>query len=223
MNIKKLLLLLLLLLPGLFISAGKPVKKSAKAGNKILPMEQFIDNLMSKMTIDEKIGQLNLPNSGTIVTGESKSEGVEQMIAEGKVGAVLNVRGTKDIRALQKLAVEKSRLHIPLFFGLDVIHGYETTFPIPLAMSCSWDIPAIQNAARISAVEASADGICWTFSPMVDICVDARWGRIAEGSGEDPYLGSMIAKAMVEGYQGDYSQTDNIMACVKHYEIGRAH
>lgn len=182
-------------------------------------MEQFIDNLMNRMTIDEKIGQLNLPTSDGAVTGEIKSSGVAQMVCDGKVGAILNMKGTKDIRAMQKLAVEKSRLHIPLIFGLDVVHGYETTFPIPLGMSCSWDIPAIQNSARVAAIEASADGICWTFSPMVDICHDARWGRIAEGSGEDPFLGSAIAQAMVKGYQRDFSSNTDIMACIKHFAL----
>ncbi len=124
------------------------------------------------------------------------------------------------IRAVQKVAVEQSRLKIPLIFGMDVIHGYETVFPIPLGLSCSWDMNLIQQSASVAAQEASADGICWTFSPMVDIARDPRWGRIAEGSGEDPYLGSQIAKAMVKGYQGDdLSKNNTIMACVKHFAL----
>lgn len=212
-------LFVLFLLPGLLAIAGKPVKKILKQNKTPQSMEQFVSDLMREMTIDEKIGQLNLPTSDGAVTGEMKSNGVAQMVCEGKVGAILNMKGTKDIRAMQKLAVEKSRLHIPLIFGLDVVHGYETTFPIPLAMSCSWDIPAIEKSARIAATEASADGICWTYSPMVDICHDARWGRIAEGSGEDPFLGSVIAKAMVKGYQEDFSSNTDIMACIKHFAL----
>jgi beta-glucosidase len=183
------------------------------------PMNEYIDALMSRMTVQEKIGQLNLLPSGTITTGISSNGPVLNAISKGQLGGVLNLKGVVDIMALQKAAVEKSRLGIPLIMGLDVIHGYETVFPIPLALSCSWDISAIEQSARIAAREASADGICWTFSPMVDIALDARWGRIAEGSGEDPYLGSRIAEAMVHGYQGDLSRTDNIMACVKHFAL----
>jgi beta-glucosidase len=182
-------------------------------------MSAFIDALMQKMTLQEKIGQLNLQVAGDITTGSAQNSPVAERIMKGDLGGVFNIKGAEKIKALQEIAVKKSRLGIPLIVGLDVIHGYETVFPIPLAQSCSWDMEAIKQGAHIAAKEASADGICWTFSPMVDICVDARWGRIAEGSGEDPYLGSMIAKAMVEGYQGDYSQTDNIMACVKHYAL----
>src|SRR5574344_1476520 len=182
-------------------------------------MSAFIDALMQKMTLQEKIGQLNLQVAGDITTGSAQNSPVAERIMKGDLGGVFNIKGAEKIKALQEIAVKKSRLGIPLIVGLDVIHGYETVFPIPLAQSCSWDMEAIKQGAHIAAKEASADGICWTFSPMVAICVDARWGRIAEGSGEDPYLGSMIAKAMVEGYQGDYSQTDNIMACVKHYAL----
>lgn len=140
-------------------------------------------------------------------------------IAGGNIGGVFNLKGADKIRALQEIAVKKSRLGIPLIVGMDVIHGYETIFPIPLAMSCSWNLAAIENSAHIAAKEASADGICWTYSPMVDICVDARWGRSSEGNGEDPYLGALIGQSMVRGYQGDYSKQDNIMACVKHYAL----
>ena len=183
-------------------------------------MVQFIDNLMGKMTLQEKIGQLNLPVSGEIVTGQAKSSDVAGKIRKGQVGGLFNVKGVENIREVQKIAVEQSRLKIPLLFGMDVIHGYETVFPIPLALSCSWDVEAIKESARIAAKESSADGICWTFSPMVDICRDPRWGRMAEGGGEDPYLGSEISAAMVKGYQGDdLTDKNTIMACVKHFAL----
>lgn len=183
-------------------------------------MNLFVDALMKKMTIDEKIGQLNLPGSGDIVTGQASNSDIAKKIREGKVGGLFNIKSVEKIRDVQKVAVEQSRLKIPMIFGMDVIHGYQTTFPIPLALSCTWNMNAIEQSARIAAIEASADGICWTFSPMVDIARDPRWGRIAEGSGEDPYLGSMIARAMVKGYQGDDLKKNNtIMACVKHYAM----
>lgn len=183
-------------------------------------MDQFIDNLMGKMTLQEKIGQLNLPVSGEIVTGQAKSSDVAGKIRKGQVGGLFNVKGVDNIREVQKIAVEQSRLKIPLLFGMDVIHGYETVFPIPLALSCSWDMEAIEESARIAAKESSADGICWTFSPMVDICRDPRWGRMSEGGGEDPYLGSEISVAMVKGYQGDdLTDKNTIMACVKHFAL----
>lgn len=183
-------------------------------------MDQFINNLMGKMTLQEKIGQLNLPVSGEIVTGQAKSSDVAGKIRKGQVGGLFNVKGVENIREVQKIAVEQSRLKIPLLFGMDVIHGYETVFPIPLALSCSWDMEAIKESARIAAKESSADGICWTFSPMVDICRDPRWGRMAEGGGEDPYLGSEISAAMVKGYQGDdLTDKNTIMACVKHFAL----
>ena len=183
-------------------------------------MDQFIDNLMGKMTLQKKIGQLNLPVSGEIVTGQAKSSDVAGKIRKGQVGGLFNVKGVENIREVQKIAVEQSRLKIPLLFGMDVIHGYETVFPIPLALSCSWDMEAIKESARIAAKESSADGICWTFSPMVDICRDPRWGRMAEGGGEDPYLGSEISAAMVKGYQGDdLTDKNTIMACVKHFAL----
>ncbi len=180
----------------------------------------FISALMKKMTLDEKIGQLNLPSSGDFTTGTASNSGIEQKIKAGQVGGLFNIKSVAKIRAAQQFAVENSRLKIPMIFGMDVIHGYQTVFPIPLGLSCSWDMPAIEKSAQIAASEASADGICWTFSPMVDISRDPRWGRMSEGSGEDPYLGSQIAKAMVKGYQGEnYSQSNRIMACVKHYAL----
>jgi len=183
-------------------------------------MDRYINHLMRQMTIEEKLGQLNLPTSGEIVTGAAQSSNIAQQIREGKVGGLFNLKGVEAIREVQRIAVEESRLGIPLIFGLDVIHGYETVFPIPLALSCSWDMNAIQQSAQIAALEATADGLCWTFSPVVDICHDARWGRIAEGSGEDPYLGSLVAKAMVNGYQGDHlADSTTMMACVKHFAL----
>jgi len=183
-------------------------------------MKAFVDALMKKMTLEEKIGQLNLPGSGDIVTGQAGNSDIAKKISEGKVGGLFNIKSVAKIKEVQKLAVERSRLKIPLIFGMDVIHGYETVFPIPLGLSCSWDMNLVERSARIAAQEASADGICWTFSPMVDIARDPRWGRIAEGSGEDAYLGSQIAKAMVKGYQGnDLSRNNTIMSCVKHYAL----
>src|SRR6186713_3351725 len=176
-------------------------------------MKAYIDALMNKMTVDEKIGQLNLPGSGDIVTGQASNSDIGKKIREGNVGGLFNIKTVAKIRAVQKVAIEESRLKIPLLFGMDVIHGYETVFPIPLGLSCTWDMKAIERSAQIAAMEASADGINWTFSPMVDVSRDPRWGRISEGSGEDAYLGSQIATAMVKGYQGNLSKNNNIMAC----------
>ena len=187
-------------------------------------MDRFIDALMKKMTVEEKIGQLNLPVSGEIVTGQAKNSDVAKKVEQGLVGGLLNLKGVEKIRDVQKLAIEHSRLGIPLLFGMDVIHGYETIFPIPLGLSCTWDMPAIEKSARIAATEASADGIMWTFSPMVDISRDPRWGRVSEGNGEDPFLGGAIARAMVLGFQGtdvneQLKRNDEIMACVKHFAL----
>ena len=194
-----------------------PTAAHAQADAK---MNSFIDNLMSKMTLREKIGQLNLPVAGDITTGQAKSSDVEGKITRGEVGGLFNLKGVKSIKELQKIAVEQSRLRIPMIFGMDVIHGYETVFPIPLALSMTWDTEAVRQSASIAAAEASADGISWTFSPMVDICRDARWGRMSEGNGEDPYLASELARAMVEGYQGkDLTAPNTVMACVKHFAL----
>ena len=183
-------------------------------------MNQFIDELMGKMTLQEKIGQLNLPVTGDIITGSTVSGDVVGKIKAGQVGGLFNMKGVQSIRALQEVAVKQSRLGIPLIFGMDVIHGYETVFPIPFAMSMSWDMDAIRNSARIASVEATADGICWTFSPMVDICREPRWGRMSEGNGEDPFLGSAICRAMIEGYQGnDLTEKTTMMSCVKHFAL----
>ena len=196
-------------------SAAIPANDAEKAR-----MDAFITELMGKMTLDEKLGQLNLPPSDDIVTGQAIDSNIGAAVAAGKVGGTFNIKGAAKIRELQRIAVEESRLGIPLLLGMDVIHGYETVFPIPLALSCSWDMDAIERSARVAAVEASAAGVNWTFSPMVDISRDPRWGRMAEGAGEDPYLGSQIARAMVRGYQGDnLRNNDEIMACVKHFAL----
>ncbi|ERM80640.1 beta-D-glucoside glucohydrolase [Rhodonellum psychrophilum GCM71 = DSM 17998] len=178
------------------------------------------DSILSIMTLEEKIGQLNLPAAGDITTGQASSSNIAQKIKEGKVGGLFNLKSASKIREVQRVAVEESRLKIPLLFGMDVIHGYETIFPIPLGMSASWDMEIMEKSARIAANEASADGINWTFSPMTDISRDPRWGRVSEGSGEDPYLGAQIAKAMIKGYQGENLALNNtIMACVKHFAL----
>ena len=183
-------------------------------------MDRYIDDLMSKMTLREKLGQLNLPVTGDIITGTAMSSDIAGKIKAGDVGGLFNLKGVEKIREVQRIAVEQSRLGIPLIFGMDVIHGYETVFPIPFAMSMSWDMEAIRNSARIAAVESTADGICWTFSPMVDVCREPRWGRMSEGSGEDPYLGSEICRAMVEGYQGaDLASPTTMMSCIKHFAL----
>jgi len=214
MTTKKYLLLSLIgmmLVPGCF-KQERPVSDGK--------MNAFVDELMARMTLQEKIGQLNLPGSGDIVTGQASNTDIGKKIKEGKVGGLLNIKSVEKIRDVQKVAVEESRLGIPLIFGMDVIHGYETTFPIPLGLAASFDMYLIEQSAHIAAVEASADGICWTYSPMVDIARDPRWGRIAEGAGEDTYLSSRVAEALVKGYQGDdLSKNNTIMACVKHFAL----
>ena len=198
---------------------NKPVQSfqtsQVKAKKKI-----FVESLLAKMTLEEKIGQLNLPSAGDFTTGQAQNSGIGKKIEDGLVGGLFNIKGAEKIRAVQKVAVEKSRLKIPLLFGMDVIHGYETNFPIPLGLASSWDMDLIQQSARVAAQEATSDGISWTFSPMTDISREPRWGRVSEGSGEDPYLGSAIAKAMVYGYQGkDLALSNTIMACLKHFAL----
>lgn len=193
---------------------------ASKAEVQQVPMDKFISDLMSRMTLEEKLGQLNLPPSDDIVTGNTINSNIGAAVAAGQVGGTFNIKGAEKIRDLQKVAVEKSRLGIPLLLGMDVIHGYETVFPIPLALSCTWDMEAIEKSARIAADEMTAAGVNWTFSPMVDISRDPRWGRMSEGAGEDPYLGSKIAEAMVRGYQGDdLKDARTVMACVKHFAL----
>lgn len=180
-----------------------------------------VQALLDKMTLAEKIGQMNQYNGFWDATGPAPSEADSKKkydhLRTGQVGSVLNVVGAQKVRELQKIAVEETRLGIPLIFGLDVIHGHKTLFPIPLAEAASWDLAAIEQGARIAAIESSAQGINWTFAPMVDISFDARWGRVAEGAGEDPFLGSKVAQARVRGFQGqDLTAPDTIAATAKH-------
>ena len=187
-------------------------------------MDQFVSKLMSRMTLEEKIGQLNLLPGGDVTTGAVMNSPVAALIEKGQLGAVLNIKGLDKIRALQEVAVKRSRLGIPLLIGLDVIHGYETVLPVPLAQACSWDPAAIEAGARMAAVEASAAGFNWVYSPMVDIAHDPRWGRVVEGYGEDPYLSSMMGAAAVRGYQGDLTpeggkKEPQVLACLKHYAL----
>ncbi|MFD1872054.1 beta-glucosidase BglX [Hymenobacter bucti] len=199
----------------------------ATAQNTPLPppdakMQQFISALLQKMTPEEKIGQLNLVSVGFTVTGPVVSEGVDAKIAKGLVGGVLNTFTPVAARKLQEMAVTQTRLHIPLLMGFDVIHGHRTILPIPLGLAATWDLPAIERGAHMAGQEAAADGLNWVYSPMVDITRDPRWGRVAEGAGEDPYLGAQIARAMVHGYQGptnDMTRPDNVMACLKHFAL----
>lgn len=210
--------LMILLFAVSFFSCNQ--KKKNESSDKIKAKDEFVAELLSKMTLEEKLGQLNLPTSGDITTGQANSSDIAKNIEEGKVGGLFNIKSVQKIKDVQRIAVEKSRLKIPLIFGMDVIHGYETTFPIPLGLSCTWDMKLIERSAQIAAQEASADGICWTFSPMVDVSRDPRWGRVSEGSGEDPFLGSQIAKAMVHGYQqDDLSKKNSILSCVKHFAL----
>ncbi|MEY3542084.1 MAG: beta-glucosidase BglX [Bacteroidota bacterium] len=184
-------------------------------------MDAFINALMAKMTLEEKIGQLNLitPGSG-ILTGSVVSTDVEGKIKSGKVGGLFGVIGTEKVKQTQDLVMKESRLKIPLLFGSDVIHGHKTIFPIPLGVSCSWDTALIRESAVVAAAEATADGLNWAFSPMVDVSRDPRWGRVSEGSGEDPFLGSQIAIAMVKGYQGhSLADKHTLLACVKHFAL----
>jgi beta-glucosidase len=183
-------------------------------------MNAFISSLMGKMTLEEKIGQLNLLTSDMAVTGPTIRKGYMDDIKAGRCGALLNAYTPGYVRKLQEVAVKDTRLHIPLLFGFDVIHGHRTIFPVPLAMASSWDTAAIEKASRIAADEASADGLNWIYSPMVDIARDPRWGRVVEGAGEDTWLGCKIARAYVHGYQGTNLASDStVMACVKHFAL----
>ncbi len=177
---------------GMSFSFGQKIKFDSKKTK-----DQFISEIMSQMTLEEKLGQLNFPTSNDFVTGSAQSTDVGKKIESSLVGGLFNIKGVDKIKEMQRIAIEKSRLGIPLLFGMDIIHGYETVFPIPLALSATFDINAIEKSARISAQEGTADGIQWTFSPMVDISRDPRWGRIAESAGEDPYLASRSGEAMI--------------------------
>ena len=212
-NIKYSFSVLLLLV----LSCATPKRGLTEATS---PIDKRVDSILSLMTVEEKVGQLNQYNGFWDVTGPLPKEGHAAKkyadLNNGLVGSMLNVKGVADVKALQKIAVEQTRLGIPLLFGFDVIHGYKTISPIPLAEAASWDLQAIQKSAAIAAEEAAAVGINWTFAPMVDISRDARWGRVMEGAGEDPYLGSLIAKARIQGFQGNLSNK-NIIACAKHF------
>jgi beta-glucosidase len=209
----KTLFLATALLPSLFTACNR--EKTIPANRE---MTIFVDDLMKKMTLEEKIGQLNLCTGGGFFTGPAVLGDDQALIREGRVGAILNTLGVESVATLQKIAVEETRLGIPLIFGLDVVHGFRTIFPIPLAQACSWDLEAIEQSERIAATEATAMGINWVFAPMVDIARDPRWGRVMEGAGEDTYLGSMIAAARVRGFQGRDLQDENtLIACVKHF------
>ncbi len=215
---KKKQLVMALVIAGLHLGS---ITAQTKPVASAVILDKKVTSLLKKMTLEEKVGQLNQYNGFWDVTGPSPKEGQAakkyENLKKGLVGSMLNVKGVKEVRTLQKIAVEQTRLGIPLLFGFDVIHGYKTISPIPLAESASWDLQAIQQSAAMAAEEAGAVGINWTFAPMVDVSRDARWGRVMEGAGEDPYLGSLIAKARVVGFQGDFSSNKNILACAKHF------
>lgn len=216
----KILSIFLFVLLVIFNSCNKNIDKTNSS--EISVISKRVDSLMALMTLQEKIGQMNQYNGFWDVTGPVPDDGDAankyQHLKKGLVGSMLNVLGADEVRKVQKIAVEETRLGIPLIIGFDVIHGYKTLSPIPLAESASWDLDAIQNSARIAAEEAASAGIHWTFAPMVDITRDARWGRVMEGAGEDPYLGSLIAKARIKGFQGDdLSSPFTIAACAKHF------
>ncbi|QNL52433.1 beta-glucosidase BglX [Olivibacter sp. SDN3] len=216
------------LVAALFLAEPITVQAQRKTTKKLTslskpvdqPMDAFVSDLLAKMTLEEKIGQLNLPTGGEATTGSAVNTDLEKKIRAGEVGGVFSLTTPDRVRKTQELAVNHSRLKIPLIFGQDVIHGYKTLFPIPLGLSATWDMQLIERTARVAATEASADGLNWAFSPMVDISRDPRWGRISEGSGEDTYLGAEIAAAMVKGLQGnDLGAPNTLMACVKHFAL----
>lgn len=200
--------------------SGTKHQSVAQAKEDKLPIDRKVDSVLALMTLEEKAGQMNQYNGFWEVTGPAPKDGAAALkydhLKKGWVGSMLNVKGVKDVRALQKIAVEETRLHIPLIFGFDVIHGYKTISPIPLAEAASWDLEAMQHSAEIAAAEAAASGLNWTFAPMVDVSRDARWGRVMEGAGEDPYLNSRIAEARVKGFQGNLGEF-SVAACVKHF------
>jgi beta-glucosidase len=219
---KKTNLGILILILTIFNVSCKENSKDNAIENKANSIEKKVADLLSKMTLEEKIGQMNQYNGFWNVTGPQPLDGDAakkyEHLRKGYVGSMLNVRGVKEVRAVQKIAVEETRLGIPLIIGFDVIHGYKTLSPIPLAEAASWDLEAIKRSAQVAAKEAAAAGINWTFAPMVDISRDARWGRVMEGAGEDPYLGSEIAMARVHGFQGDdLTSPETIAACAKHW------
>jgi beta-glucosidase len=214
---KKVLLFLFVILS---FTVSYSQKKKASPPVQLPDMNTFVTDLMNKMTLEEKVGQLNLVSVGFDVTGPIVSQNVEEKIQKGFVGGVFNTSTPIAVRKLQEMAITKTRLKIPLLFGFDVIHGHRTIFPMPLGVAASWDLAAIEKSARVAGDEASADGLNWVFSPMVDIARDPRWGRVVEGAGEDAYYGSRVAEAMVRGYQGtDLAANNTVMACVKHFAM----
>ncbi|MGE5425271.1 MAG: glycoside hydrolase family 3 N-terminal domain-containing protein, partial [Syntrophothermus sp.] len=189
-----------------------------KVGKQQNADEKLVEELLAKMTIDEKVGQLSLFTSDWSVTGPSINENYKKLIREGKAGGIFNAYTVDYVKGLQKIAVEESRLKIPLLFGYDVIHGHRTIFPVPLGQAASWDLALIEESERVAAREATAEGINWTFAPMVDVTRDPRWGRVDEGAGEDTWLGCRIAEARVRGFQGkDLKDPSTLLACVKHF------
>lgn len=207
-----------ILLTVLFILFLSQCTSKNKQDSREQVINHKVDSLLSKMTLEEKVGQMTLFTSYMTTTGPSMRDNYRKLINQGKVGAIFNAYGTDYVRKLQKMAVENSRLGIPLLFGYDVIHGFRTVFPIPLGESASWNPDIAEQTSRVAAREASAAGLQWTYAPMVDIARDPRWGRIAEGAGEDPYLGAQFAAARVKGFQGDsLSDPATLLACVKHY------
>ncbi len=211
----------ILKLAGLCLLSGIMIQGCSRpSGSGDKEMNRFVDDLMGKMTLEEKLGQMNLvPANGSMLTGPETEMADAGPVANGQVGALLNVMSPKNIFELQQIAVTRSRLGIPLLIGMDVVHGYNTIFPIPLGMSATWNMEAIEQAVRISAVEATAQGVCWAYGPMVDISIDPRWGRVAEGAGEDAFLGSRVAEAYVRGFQGGMTRNDELMCCVKHFAL----
>jgi len=210
-------LTIFLLLPGFaFAQNGTPPYK-----NKDLPIDERAKDLLKRMTLEEKVGQLNQLSGGILTgpaaAGDAGQQAKLEMVRQGKIGSFLNVLGAKETRAVQKIAVEESRLGVPLLFAFDVIHGYKTIFPIPLAEACSWNPSGAERAASVAAKEAASAGLHWTFAPMMDVTREPRWGRVMEGSGEDPYLGSMFSAARVRGFQGEQFDNEHILACAKHY------
>src|SRR6516225_7246376 len=210
---------LMVLFVRLLLDATNVPAQSASAALNDPRIEARADALIKQMTLEEKVGQLIQRTAFGGATGPGGgSSRMAEAAAKGELGSLINLIDPANINAVQKAAVEKSRLHIPVLFGLDVIHGFRTMFPVPLAMAATWDPALVERAARVAAEESSAAGVRWTFSPMVDIARDARWGRIVEGAGEDPYLGSVMARAYVRGYQGErLDSPDSIVACAKHY------
>src|SRR6266571_1536570 len=209
----------LVLNSGLFAHAQSERGPASQAGGIAdASLEPRVESILGQMTLEEKVGQLVQYSAGQPTGPGTGRTDYDDMIARGQIGSMLNVREPNEINKYQKIAIEKSRLHIPILFGLDVIHGFKTEFPIPLGLASTWNPSIVEKASRVAATEASADGIRWTFSPMVDIARDARWGRMAEGAGEDPFLGSAMAAAYVRGYQGQrLDAPDSIAACAKHY------